>query len=55
MAGFSPLARRLSPAAELRSSLASGAGFTFLGIVVVTIERGEGGLACALSTSITVP
>jgi hypothetical protein len=42
MAGFSHLARRLSPAAEFGSSLASGAGFIFLGVVFVTLSLEAG-------------
>lgn len=42
MAGFSHLAMRRSPAAEFASSLASGAGFIFLGIVFVTISLEAG-------------
>lgn len=42
MAGFSHLARRLSPAAEFGASLASGAGLIFLAVVFVTLSLEAG-------------
>jgi hypothetical protein len=42
MAGFSHLTRRLSPAAEFGSLLASGAGFIFIGVVFVSISLEAG-------------